>query len=127
MILGIGTDLVHISRIKSVLDRQGDCFARRILDPDEFAIFQGYSAENQRTSFLAKRFAAKEALSKALKTGIGKVSWQHINVSNDALGAPEINLSDEALRVYREMGATSVQLSLSDERDLALAFVVLSR
>jgi len=126
MIVGIGSDLVHISRIEAVLERQGEAFAKRILCPEEFNTFCQKNKPEQQAAFLAKRFAAKEALSKALKTGIGKVSWQHILVTNSPSGAPEITLSDQALTVFKALGAASIHLSLSDEQDLALAFVVLS-
>ena len=126
MVVSIGSDLVYISRIAAVLERRGEVFAKRILRPEEFAVFRKKKNIAQQNAFLAKRFAAKEALSKALKTGIGKVSWQHILVTNSASGAPEITLSDHALTVCRALGADNIHLSLSDEQDVALAFVVLS-
>ncbi len=126
MIVGVGSDLVHISRIEAVLERQGEAFARRILCPEELETFCQKNKARQKAAFLAKRFAAKEALSKALKTGIGKVSWQHILVSNSPGGAPEISLSGQALTVFKALGGESIHLSLSDEQDMALAFVVLS-
>ena len=126
MIVGVGSDLVHISRIETVLERQGEAFAKRILRAEELETFYQKNGPRQRAAFMAKRFAAKEALSKALKTGIGKVSWQHILVANSNSGAPEITLSDQALKVFKALGGTSIHLSLSDEQDLALAFVVLS-
>ncbi len=126
MVVGIGSDLVHISRIEAVLERRGEAFAKRILRAEELLFFSQKKTSRQRAVFLAKRFAAKEALSKALKTGIGKVSWQHILVNNTASGAPEITLFDHALDVCRALGAATIHLSLSDEQDMALAFVVLS-
>ncbi|OUS02707.1 holo-ACP synthase [Gammaproteobacteria bacterium 54_18_T64] len=126
MIVGIGSDLVHISRIEAVLERRGEAFAKRILRPEELLSFTQKNTARSQAAFLAKRFAAKEAVSKALKTGIGEVSWQHILVSNTASGAPEITLSDNALLACRALGAETIHLSLSDEQDMALAFVVLS-
>jgi len=126
VIIGIGTDLIHISRIDAALSKSGRRFAERILHPDEMQAFDNKNTEKQRIAFLAKRFAAKEALSKALKTGIGKVSWHSMLVQNDAKGAPNVVFFDEALRLYNVAGATSIHLSLSDERDLALAFAVIS-
>ena len=123
MIVGIGTDLVQIGRIKGVLNRSGDRLARRILTPLEFAVF---SCHHHQESFLAKRFAAKEALSKALKTGIGPISWQDIHVSNSSTGAPELDLSGAAREILLDRGGRDILLSLSDERDYALAFVVIS-
>jgi len=126
VIVGVGSDLVHISRIEAVLARQGETFTKRILRPEEFETFCQKNNQRQRAAFLAKRFAAKEALSKALRTGIGHVSWQHILVCNTASGAPEMTLSDHALEVFSNLGANSIHLSLSDEQDMALAFVVIS-
>ena len=123
MIIGIGTDLVQIERIKNALARTGERLARRILTPAEFNEF---NCRQSQASFLAKRFAAKEALSKALKTGIGLISWQDIHVSNTPVGAPELELSGNALKIMRDMGGREVLLSLSDERDYALAFVTIT-
>mgnify|MGYP003137110080 CR=1 FL=1 len=86
MIRGIGTDLVLVSRIEAALGRQGERFARRILTPDEFARFADHG---QPARFLAKRFAAKEAIMKALGTGLaGGLSWQHMQIDRDPLGGP---------------------------------------
>ena len=124
MIIGIGTDLVKIERIKRVLGRRGDKFARRILTAPEYAVFANH--DRHQAGFLAKRFAAKEALSKALKTGIGQISWQDIEVKNSPAGAPTLDLSGRAREILLEQGGRGVHLSLSDEGDYALAFVVVS-
>lgn len=124
MIIGIGTDIVQIERIKQALDRQGDRFAARILCPSELTIFHHQS---QSVHYLAKRFAAKEAASKALGTGIGRVSWQDMSISNDLNGAPIITLGGAAQRRMEEVKARQISISLSDEVDYAVAFVVLSR
>ena len=85
---GIGTDLVHIPRMQTLLDKHGDKIALRILSDAEFTAFQ--QAKNQ-ASFLAKRFAAKEATAKALGTGFRDgLSLRHIAVSNDENGKPVI-------------------------------------
>ncbi len=123
MIIGIGTDLVQIERIQNSIDRTGDRLARRVLTPVELDQF---SERHHRANFLAKRFAAKEALSKALKTGIGPISWQDIQVSNSSTGSPELELSGNAQTIMQSLGGRNIQLSLSDERDYALAFVVIS-
>lgn len=123
MIIGIGTDLVQIGRIKNSLARTGDRLARRILTPTEFDEF---NCRQNQANFLAKRFAAKEALSKALKTGIGPISWQDMQVSNTPAGAPELELSGSVLTIMRALGGREVLLSLSDERDYALAFVMIT-
>ena len=82
MIVGIGTDIVKISRIKEAYDLYENRFAKKILCPAELNIFQ----EKQKSiSYLAKRFAAKEAASKALGTGIGLISWQDIEIKNNGV------------------------------------------
>jgi len=124
VIVGIGTDIVRIERIASALERTGIAFARRVLTPDEMVQFQQRSLP---APWLAKRFAAKEAVAKAFGTGIGKLSFQHIEVLNDASGAPRLQLYDYGLKLQHEMGVRHLHISLSDEQDNALAFVVLER
>lgn len=123
MILGIGTDIIKLDRIKDVLSRQGDRFAQRILTPQEL---ESFHAHYNQVAFLGKRFAAKEAVSKALKTGIGAISWQDIGIYNSTTGAPGVELYGRAHNVIIEQGGQHISLSLSDERDYALAFVVIS-
>lgn len=123
MICGVGTDMVKISRIERVLADRGERFARRILSPAEFAV---YRETFNPACYLAKRFAAKEAASKALGTGIGMVSWHDIEVYNDERGAPGLKFSGNAAGRMVQLGAGHGWLSLSDEGDYALAFVVIS-
>lgn len=124
MIIAIGTDIIQLTRIREALERHGRHFAERILCPRELALFD---EKSDPTAYLAKRFAAKEALSKALGTGIGKVSWQDMETVNDPAGAPAILLTGNAKKYLRKLGANNVLLSLSDERDFAVAFVVLTQ
>jgi len=124
MIVGIGTDIVEIARIKASLDRLGETFAQRILTPPEM---QEYLASRQPERLLAKRFAAKEAMAKALGTGIGRgVSWQHMLVCHNEVGAPFFKLSDGAAERLMALGGCHHHLSISDEQYYATAFVVLS-
>ncbi|RRJ85148.1 holo-ACP synthase [Aestuariirhabdus litorea] len=124
MVVGIGTDIVRIDRIQRSLDKLGDRFAERVLTPDELEQFQRAS---KPATFLAKRFAVKEAASKALGTGIGNgVSFQHIFVEHDPLGAPLLRLRERALAIASERGASDFLVTLSDEKDYVVAFVVLS-
>ncbi|WP_415889039.1 holo-ACP synthase [Neptuniibacter sp. SY11_33] len=121
MILGIGTDILEISRIDKSLSRTPS-LANRILSPVELLQFQ--SAKN-KPLFLAKRFSAKEAVTKALGTGIGHgVSWQHIEICKNEYGRPEVSLSDGALKRAESIGIKSMHLSYSDEKDYIVAFVV---
>jgi len=123
MIVGIGTDLVHIPRIQALLDKHGDKIAKRILSNSEFDAFQ--KAKNQ-AGFLAKRFAAKEAAAKALGTGFRNgLSLRHIEVSNDDNGKPELQFIARGLALVDELNIGRSLLSLSDEKDYAVAFVTL--
>lgn len=120
---GIGVDIVSVSRIREALENTPG-FAERILT--EFELEQ-MSSRKQVESFVAKRFAAKEAVVKALGNGIGKgLSWQHIEISNDNSGAPKVTLIGPALVLMEALDATQCLLSLSDEWDSAIAFVVIS-
>jgi holo-[acyl-carrier protein] synthase len=124
MTIAIGTDIVEIQRIASALERQGDKFVQRILTESEMAEYQ---ARGNSVAFLAKRFAAKEAIAKALGTGIGRgISFQHMVVSNNAEGAPQVELQANAAERLKQLGGTNVLLSLSDEKNYALAYVVIT-
>jgi holo-[acyl-carrier protein] synthase len=123
VIVGIGTDLVEIGRIEAALDRWGERFAQKILVPREFDRF---SRHRKQAAYLAKRFAAKEAFSKAMGTGIRQpVSWQHIGVVNHPSGRPYLELSSALGTLVRSRGIVSVHVSITDERGMAAAFVVL--
>lgn len=121
-IIGIGTDIVSIRRIEAVLSRHAD-FAQRVLTPSEL---ERFAQHPKPAAFLAKRWAAKEAVAKALGTGIGKVSFQHMLISNLASGQPVVELSAAAEVQAAHLGAAHVHLSMSDEQDYAIAYVVLS-
>ncbi len=123
MIHGIGTDIVAIARIQRALARHGARFAARILRPEELTAF---SSAARPAAWLAKRFAAKEALGKALGTGIGAVSWQDFSVLSGSGGVPTVQCHGHAQQLLAQRGVTEVWISLSDERDYALAFAVLN-
>jgi holo-[acyl-carrier protein] synthase len=121
---GIGTDLLDQRRIAKVVDNHGERFARRILTAQELLL---WAEKAYSVNFLAKRFAAKEAIAKALGTGIAQgISFQHINIYADGLGKPVVELSAAALNRAQSMGGKHVLLSLSDEGEMILAFAVLS-
>lgn len=123
MIIGIGTDLVKISRIENSLNRFGESFAKRILTADEFMIFSQH--KNQAT-YLASRFAVKEAAVKALGTGFTQgIRFAQIGVVNNKAGKPELVFLDKAYLLLQQKNIKNVQLSISHEKDYALAFVVL--
>ncbi len=122
MIFGIGADLASVARIESALFRHGDRFLHRILREDEVS---EYAKTPQPARFLAKRFAAKEAFSKAWGTGIGaELGWHDIAVGHDSFGKPLISPS-ERIRQHMATRSMSAHITLTDEADHALAFVVL--
>jgi len=123
MIVGMGTDIVELIRIEATLTRQGDAFAKRILDEREFL---NYRNSKQSLQYLAKRFAIKEAAAKALGTGIGRgVSWQHMHTTNTEFGAPCLSFSGGAQARFLALGGEHCHLSVSDERSYAVAHVIL--
>ena len=123
MIYGIGTDIVHVQRMHDNLEKYGDKFARRILTDAEFDEFQ---ERNNKSAFLAKRFAAKEATAKAMGTGFSDgLSLKHIGVIHDAAGKPMLEFSGAAERFISTQKIIQSYLSLADERDYAVAFVTL--
>ena len=123
MIYGIGTDIVSIERIQNILNKNRDGFINRVLTEHEKALFANKA---ESAAFCAKRFAAKEAFSKALGTGIGRVvSFQDLTVRSNEHGKPYF-MPSEKLRLYlQEKGIKHGHLSISDESQNAVAFVVL--
>lgn len=128
MIIGIGTDLVQVNRIETTLSKFGTSFEEKVFTPFEREKAKTLSPLKQ-ASFFAKRFAAKEAFSKALGSGIGKEAFfQEIEVQNDIKGAPFLVISGNALQSLEKKANNKpyhIHLSLSDEKDFALCFVVI--
>ena len=123
MIFGVGTDVVEIARIESALEKWGERFAERILCPPELARFRDHRL---KASYLAKRFAAKEAFTKALGTGIrAPANWHGVWVRNLASGKPVLEYTDALQAFLKAKGVTSAHLSLSDEKGVAFATVIL--
>lgn len=123
MIFGIGTDIVHVDRMRDSLEKHGDKFARRILTELEFSEF---SDKQDKAAFLAKRFAAKEATAKAMGTGFSQgLSLRHIGVKHDEAGKPLLEFLDVAEEFLQDNNIKQMHLSLADERDYAVAFVTL--
>ena len=122
MVIGIGTDIVEVARIRLACQRSGKRFSERILTEREQAVF---TERQESANWLAKRFAAKEAAAKALGTGIGPVSFQDIEVSSNPQGAPLLTLYGAAATLQKQRGITRLHISLTDERAYAQAFVVL--
>lgn len=123
MIYGIGVDIVSIVRIESVIKRWGDRFVGRVFTPDEVAIC--YDRASPSSAF-ALRFAAKEAFSKALGSGMRKgLKWRDIEVFNYPSGKPSLRLHGTSFEICRERDIAGIHLSLSDEGEYGIAMVVL--
>lgn len=123
MIYGIGTDIVSVARIRKNLDRYGLRFAQRILSDEELA---GFSHSRSPAHFVAKRFAAKEAAAKALGTGFSRgIGPRQISVSRQRGQRPMLRFDGAAGELVRSRGMTGAHLSLTDEDEHAVAFVVL--
>lgn len=123
IIYGIGTDIVKIDRIHGSLTRFGERFACRLLTDAELL---EYHASRQPARFLAKRFAAKEAVVKALGLGFREgLTLRSIGVTHDRYGKPEIVYLDHALSCVEKWGISQSLISISDEVDYAVAFAVL--
>ena len=123
MIHGIGSDIVEYARIASMWARYGVRFAERVLSECELGDFK---SSFDAARFLAKRFAAKEAFSKAVGSGLrDPVSLRRISITHDGLGKPVLQF-DEVLRAHlAQLGINGHHLSISDERSMIVAFVVL--
>jgi holo-[acyl-carrier protein] synthase len=123
MIRGVGVDIVKVDRIEQAVERWGYRFLKRIFTAAEIERCQQRARPAQ---CLALRFAAKEAFAKALGLGMRKgLRWRDIEVVHDHLGKPDLLLHNQAQRLLEAMEASRTWLSLSDERESALAVVVL--
>ena len=126
MIVGIGTDICDIRRIEAALGRRGDRFAERVLGPREIAVFRARRArvDARGLRYLATRFSAKEAFSKAIGLGLRMpMTWRACEIVNAASGKPEIELNGELAAWFSER-CWRAHVSVSDESDYAAAFVV---
>ena len=123
MIVGVGVDMVEIGRMANVIRRQGDNFLRRVYTPSE----QEFCRQRKNpVPHYAARFAAKEALFKALGTGWAKgVTWQDVEVQRGDPEPPVLVLSGEAEKRCRAIGGTAVHVSLSHSEHWAVAVVIL--
>ena len=123
MIYGVGTDLIEIRRIERALERFGERFARRILCEPELLRFHRH---RQPAAYLAKRFAAKEAFTKALGTGIhAPANWHGVWVSNLRSGKPVLEFSSALKQLLEARRIRGAHLSLTDEHQMACATVIL--
>ena len=123
MISGIGTDIVDNERIEKIFSKFGFVFANKILSNSELRDFE---SSQEKINFLAKRFASKEALSKAIGIGLYRhgLSPKIIEISHDNLGKPFININDELNNILSMLSITHIHLSISDTKKLSTAVVI---
>ena len=125
MIFGIGTDIVEVERIKNLSSISK--FAKKILSQKELNTFNSLN-KDQKVYFLSKQFAAKEAISKALGTGIGhEASLNNIEILRDEKGKPFFNAINELSLLISNLGITKTHVSLADESNYAIAMVILEK
>lgn len=121
MIVGIGCDIIEIERIARAI--KSESFIRRVFTAEEAAYCQRRG--QQAAASFAARFAAKEAVLKALGTGLREGSLQEIAVDNDGLGKPLVQLSGHFAMLATQLGVKNIQISLSHSRELATAYVIM--
>lgn len=121
MIVGVGCDIIEIERIARAI--KSESFIRRVFTAEEAAYCQRRG--QQAAASFAARFAAKEAVLKALGTGLREGSLQEIAVDNDGLGKPLVQLSGHFARLAKQLGVKNIQISLSHSRELATAYVIM--
>ena len=129
MIYGIGVDVVSVERVNAVVNKFGDKFARRILGIAEFARYITLASGYQKATYLAKRFAAKEAITKALGTGITlDFNFKDFEITNNNIGKPEVFLSNTVKKKISNshLHNYKIDISLSDEKIFAIAFAIVS-
>jgi holo-[acyl-carrier protein] synthase len=125
VIFGIGTDVVQLARVEETFARYGEHFVRRLLLPEEATAFRTYQ---RPVRFLAMRFAAKEAIVKALGTGFAHGIWiRDVGVVPNAWGRPEIIWSERGRALRDRLGAGEGHVTLTDEAGLVVAVAVLMR
>jgi holo-[acyl-carrier protein] synthase len=125
MILGMGTDIVEISRIRKLLKKNSSEFLSRVYTENEL---EESGAKKNSAEYLAGRWAVKEALSKALGCGIGgDCNWKDVSTTNDSRGAPKIHLSGFASKTAKIKGARKIHVSISHEKHYACSTVIMEK
>ena len=125
MIFGIGTDIVDVTRIKKM--KSIDSFAKKILGDNEYLKFSKLS-ESKKIFFIAKQFAGKEAFAKAIGTGIsGDINFKTIEILRNDEGKPMFKFAEKTQLLIDNLGIAHSHVSLSDEKEYALAFVILEK
>ncbi len=125
VLIGIGADIIEISRIRSVMLRHGDKFAERILTAEELAYCSSMAHPHKH---IAARFAAKEAVSKCFTTGIGaELGWKSVSVYHGERHEPLVRLDEQGRKLLAHVGATQVLLTLSHTENYAMAVAAIVR
>ena len=127
MIIGLGEDLVEISRIQKLIESRGDRFLEKCFTPSEIKNADNYQTNDRRIAYFAKRFAAKEACLKALGTGMREgLAWRDMTIDNDDLGRPILKVTGGVEDKLKALGDNPrIHITLSDEAGLAKATVIL--
>lgn len=124
-VLGVGTDLIEVERVRSSLEQHGDRFLEKVFTPVEREYCQGMA---DPVPHLAARFAAKEAIAKAFRTGIGgEFGWRDAGIENGPAGDPVVLLSDKGSALLAERGGCEILVSLSHVSTMAIAMAVISK
>ena len=125
MIYGVGTDIIQIQRIKDMKSQKS--FAQKILSKAELNTYSQLNQE-QQIMYLSKQFSGKEAFSKAIGTGIsGEINFKSIKILRDSCGKPFFDFSKEIKKLLNDLGIRQSHVSLSDESEYAIAFVILEK
>jgi holo-[acyl-carrier protein] synthase len=131
MIIGVGIDIVNISRIEKAINKFGNHFEKKIFTIGEILTANQKTNPKIKINYYAKRFAAKEAFSKAIGLGIGRgINFTDIEIINDSNGKPKIKLTTKAkqfLQKYLNQNNFKIDLSMADEQEIAQAIVIISR
>jgi len=124
VILGIGVDIVELRRIEKIIDDQGkkERFLNKLFNDEEIEYFKN---RNFKVEYIAGRFAAKEAVSKALGTGFRDFEFKDIMITRDELGKPGVILKNNAHNIAREKGEYKFHISISHGEDSAIAYVIM--
>lgn len=120
-IIGIGVDIIEVERIATAIERHGERFLQRVFSDVERDLCYG---RRQRLPCLAARFAAKEAVMKALGCGWGPVGWRDIEVERDERGKPSVRLEGAAARLAKSQGVEVIHISLAHIEPTAIAYAV---
>ena len=121
MIIGTGVDIIKISRIENIIQSKRDSFYKKIFTSNEIKYIQ---AKNHNPQTISGLFAAKEAISKLLGTGIGKVNWKDIEINHDEFGKPYIKLYGKGENIAKNLAIDTIHLSISHEKEYAIAFAI---